>query len=200
MTSNLRMLIWVSVLVGWVVLLLDWHDEVVKLRPERARLEQLRAKEQSALWNVDWKSALKDAKLAQSEWLARLPKVEQTGVFRAQALESVADLCKQIGVVCQVGALGENVVAASPGGANSNSSPGTSPALSGGSSGSGSSGLSGLITTGVRVSVPLQDKNLEMLVNAIENGSVLRRIDKAVVRSTRLTLDVQVYGLDARQP
>ena len=109
MTSNLRLLIWVTVLVGWSVLLLDWHDEVVKLRPERVRLEQLRAKEQSALWNADWKNALKDAKQAQAEWLSRLPKVEQTGVFRAQALESMSDLCNQLKVACQVGALGESV-------------------------------------------------------------------------------------------
>ena len=194
MTTNLRLLIWASILVGWGVLLLDWHDEVVKLRPERARLEQLRAKEQSALWNVDWKNALMDAKQAQADWLARLPKVEQTGVFRAQALESIADTCKQLSVACQVGALGENVVAASAGNATTNSGPADASGLT------GLSGLSGLITTGVRVTVPLQDKNLELLIKTIENDTVLRRIDKAVARSARLTLDVQVYGLDTRRP
>ena len=197
MTSNLRLLIWVTVLVGWSVLLLDWHDEVVKLRPERVRLEQLRAKEQSALWNADWKNALKDAKQARAEWLSRLPKVEQTGVFRAQALESMSDLCNQLKVACQVGALGESVVAATPVGPNAS---GNSSAQPGSPGLPGLSGLSGLITTGVRVSAPLQDKNLELLIRSIENDKVLRRIDKAVARSARLTLDVQVYGLDTRQP
>lgn len=191
MTTNLRLLIWLSMLIGWGVLLLDWHDEVVKLRPERARLEQLRAKEQSALWNADWKGSLVDAKQAQADWLARLPQVEQTGVFRAQSLESIADMCKQLSMSCQVGALGENVVTAGPGAAATSGSP---------SEATGFVGLSGLITTGVRVTVPLQDKNLELFIRALENDTVLRRIDKAIARSARLTLDVQVYGLDTRRP
>ena len=183
MTTNLRLLIWAAVLIGWGTLLLDWRDEVAKLRPERVRLEQLRSKEQSALWNVDWKSALVDAKQAQSQWLSRLPVVEQTGVFRAQALESISDICKQLSLACQVGALGESVVAATtlPSGVKGNAT-----------------GLPGLISTGVRVSVPLQDKNLELFIKTLENDVVLRRIDKATARSARITFDVQVYGLNAR--
>lgn len=185
MTTNLRLLIWAAVLIGWGTLLLDWRDEVVKLRPERVRLEQLRSKEQSALWNVDWKSALADAKQAQSQWLLRLPVVEQTGVFRAQALESISDICKQLSLACQVGALGESAVAAAAptAGVKANTT-----------------GLSGLISTGVRVSVPLQDKNLELFIKTLENDVVLRRIDKAIARSARITFDVQVYGLSARPP
>ena len=183
MTTNLRLLIWAAVLVGWSTLLLDWRDEVAKLRPERVRLEQLRSKEQSTLWNVDWKSALVDAKQAQSQWLSRLPVIEQTGVFRAQALESKSDICKQLSVACQVQALGESVADSKP--------------LTAGTK-ANTNGLSGLITTGVRVSVPLQDKNLELLIKTLENDVVLRRIDKAIARSSRITLDVQVFGLSAR--
>ncbi len=179
MTSNLRLLIWAAVLISWGALLLDWRDELVKLRPERVRLEQLRAKEQSALWNVDWKASVQDAKLAQSQWLERLPKVEQTGVFRAQALESVADLCKQINAACQVSAMGEKV--SSPNLAKSNSE-----------------GLSGIIATGVKVSLPLQDKQLELLMKALENDTTLRRIDKLIAQSGRITLEVQSFGLDTR--
>ena len=185
MTTNLRLLIWAAVLVGWGTLLLDWRDEVVKLRPERVRLEQMRSKEQSALWNVDWKSALSDAKQAQSQWLSRLPMIEQTGVFRAQALESISDICKQLSMACQVAALGESSVATTPAPAGSKTAP---------------AGLSGLIATGVRVSVPLQDKNLELFMKTLENDVVLRRIDKAIARSARMTLDVQVYGLSTRTP
>jgi hypothetical protein len=177
MTTPLRLLVWAAVLIGWLVLLLDWHDEVVKLRPERVRLEQLRAKEQSALWSVDWQSALRDAKQVQAQWLTRLPSVEQTGVFRAQALEGVGDLCKQLEAPCQVSALGENVSA---------------PAKT------GAAGLSGVITTGVRVGVPIQDGKLEMLINALENDSQLRRIDKIITSGGRVTMDIQVFGLNAR--
>ncbi len=179
MTPSFRLLLWAAVLVGWSVLVLDWRDEVVRLRPERAAFEQLRLKEQSALVNADWQGRLQDAKIAQAQWLARLPKVEQTGVFRAQALETIADLCKQIDVVCQIAALGEN--AAAPGRA-------------------GADGLSGLIITGVRVTAPIQGKQLELLLRTLENDTVLRRIDKVTVRSGRATLDVQTFGLGALPP
>lgn len=179
MTVSFRMLLWSAVLVGWSVLVLDWRDEVLKLRPERASFEQLRLKEQSALANVDWQGRLQDAKIAQSKWLDRLPKVEQTGVFRAQALETIADLCKQIDAGCQVAALGENA---------------TAPAKA------GADGLSGLISTGVRVSLPIQGKQLELLMTALENDTVLRRIEKVTVRSVRATLDVQTFGMGATAP
>jgi hypothetical protein len=179
MTSNLRLLIWAAVLIGWGALLLDWRDELVKLRPERVRLEQLRAKEQSTLWNVDWKASVQDAKLAQSQWLERLPKVEQTGVFRAQALEAIADLCRQIDAACQVSAMGERVSSPNLGKSNAE-------------------GLSGVIATGVKVSLPLQDKKLELFMQSLENDTTLRRIDKLFAQSGRITLEVQSFGLDSR--
>ena len=179
MTASFRLLVWAAVLVGWSVLLLDWRDEVLRLRPERATFEQQLLKEQSALAKADWKSRFQDAKIAQTQWLARLPRVEQTGVFRAQALETIADLCKQIDGSCQVGALGENA---------------TAPAKA------GVDGLSGLISTGVRVTLPIQGKQLELLMRALENDTVLRRIDKVTVRSARATLDVQTFGLGATAP
>ena len=179
MTASFRLLLWAAVLVGWSVLVLDWRDEVVKLRPERATFEQLRLKEQSALVNADWQARLQDAKIAQAQWLSRLPRVEQTGVFRAQALETVADMCKQIDAVCQVAALGENA---------------TAPAKA------GADGLSGLITTSVRVTIPIQGKQLELFMSALENDTVLRRIEKVTVRSARATLDVQTFGMGALAP
>jgi hypothetical protein len=176
-STPLRLLVWAALLVGWLVLLLDWHDEVVKLRPERGRLEQLKAKEQSALWKVDWPAALRDAKQAQAQWLSRLPSVEQTGIFRAQALENISDLCRQIEVACQISALGENVSSPSKG---------------------NSTGLSGLISTGVRVSLPSADSKLELLINTLENDTQLRRIDKISTSTGRMTMDVQIFGLDTR--
>ncbi len=177
MTAPLRLLVWAALLVGWLVLLLDWHDEVVKLRPERVRLEQLRAKEQSALWNVDWPAAFRDAKQAQAQWLSRLPSIEQTGIFRAQALESISDLCRQLEVACQISALGENVSA--PSKANS-------------------AGLSGLISTGVRVGLPSAESKLELLIKALESDTQLRRIEKISTSAGKMTMDVQIFGLDTR--
>ena len=174
MTSSFRLLLWAAVLVGWSVLVLDWRDDVIRLRPERVRVEQLRVREQSALLNVDWQERFKDAKAAQIEWLARLPQVNQIGVFRAQALERVADLCKQVDAQCQVSALGETIT--TPGKNNFD-------------------GLSGVVAAGTRVVVPLQGRQLEFLLSLLENDVVLRRIDKVVVRSGRATLDVQNYGL-----
>ena len=174
MTSSFRLLLWAAVLVGWSVLVLDWRDDVIRLRPERARVEQLRAREQSALLNVDWQERFKDAKAAQIEWLARLPQVKQIGVFRAQALESVADLCKQVDAQCQVSALGETITTFGK---------------------SNLDGLSGVVAAGTRVVVPLQGRQLDFLLSLLENDVVLRRVDKVVVRSGRATLDVQNYGL-----
>lgn len=174
MTPSFRLLLWAAVLVGWSVLVLDWRDDVTRLQPERARVEQLRVREQSALLNVDWQERFKDAKAAQIEWLARFPRVTQIGVFRAQALESVADLCKQVEAQCQVSALGENITTPGKGSPDS---------------------LSGVVAAGTRVVVPVQGKQLEFVLSALENDAVLRRVDKVVVRSGRATLDVQNYGL-----
>jgi hypothetical protein len=185
MTTTLRRLVWAAVLVGWVVLVLDLRDEVVRLRPERVRLEQLRAKEQSALWNVDWKGALNEANSAQAQWLTRLPRIEQIGVFRAQTMESMSDLCKQIDASCQIGALGETTKTGSNA-VGSNDKPG------------GANGLPDIVVSAVRVSLPVQGDKLELLMKTLENDSQLRRIDKVIVRAGRATLDVQSFGLDAR--
>ena len=179
MTPAFRLLLWAAVLVGWSVLVLDWRDDVIRLQPERARVEQLRAREQSALLNVNWPERFKDAKAAQEQWLDRFPRVAQIGVFRAQALEGISDLCKQVEAQCQVSSLGENVT--TPGKGNPD-------------------GLSGVVAAGVRVVVPLQGKQFELLLSALESDAVLRRVDKVVVRSGRATLDVQSYGLLAGGP
>lgn len=174
MTPAFRLLLWAAVLVGWSVLVLDWRDDVIRLQPERVRVEQLRAREQSTLLNVNWPERLKDAKAAQGEWLDRFPRVVQIGVFRAQALEGISDLCKQVEAQCQVSSLGENVSMPAKG---------------------NSDGLSGVVAAGTRVVVPLQGKPFELLLSALENDTVLRRVDKVVVLSGRATLDVQSYGL-----
>lgn len=179
MTPVFRLLLWAAVLVGWSVLVLDWRDDVIRLQPERARVEQLRAREQSALLNVNWQERLKDAKAAKSEWLDRFLRVVQIGVFRAQALEGISDLCKQVEAQCQVSSLGENI--STLGKDNPEE-------------------LSGMVAAGTRVVVPLQGKQFELLLSALERDMVLRRVDKVVVRSGRATLDVQSYGLLAGGP
>lgn len=184
MTPSFRLLLWAAALVGWSVLVLDWRDDVIRLQPERARVEQLRAREQTALLNVNWQERVKEAKFAQGQWLDRFPRVVQIGVFRAQALEGISDLCKLIETQCQVSSLGENVSTSGKGNPD---------------------GLSGVVAAGTRVVVPLQGKQFELLLSALESDTVLRRVDKVVVRSGRATLDVQSYGLltsgpDAARP
>jgi hypothetical protein len=177
MTTNLRNLIWAGMLVGWLALMLDWRDATVKLRPERIQAEQLRTKEQSILWSVDWNAALVDAQDAKLRWLERLPLVDQVGVFRAQALENISDLCKKIEASCQVSPMGENLTSVN------NSTNGN---------------IAGLVSTGVRVTVPMQGNKLELLMRTIENDYTLRRINKLSSRGALITVDVETFGLNSK--
>lgn len=188
MSPSLRWLIWLAVLIaGWSVVL-DWQDELAKLQPERERLERLRQREQSAITAVNWERLSQDAAKAQLAWLERLPQVVQTGVFRAEAMEGMADLCNRLDAPCQVSAMGETASSRTP-------SPGSaSPA--GGSASEGAAGeVPGLISTSVRVSTGLGEK-LVPLLREIENGPVLRRVERFTVRSGRADFVVKTYGLD----
>ena len=188
MSPSLRWLVWLAVLIaGWSVVL-DWQDELAKLQPERERLERLRQREQSAISAVNWSRLSQEAAQAQLAWLERLPPVVQTGVFRAEAMEGMADLCTRLDAPCQVSAMGETASSRAP--------------VSGGASqgrGSASEGapdeLPGLVSTSVRVTTGLGDK-LAPLLREIENGPVLRRVERFTVRSGRADFGVKTYGLD----
>ncbi len=186
MSSSLRWLIWLAVLIaGWSVVL-DWQDELAQLQPERERLERLRQREQSAIAAVNWSGLSQAAAQAQLAWLERLPPVVQMGVFRAEAMEGMADLCTRLDAPCQVAAMGETASSRVP----------TAGSASQAGDRSGESGdLPGLLSTSVRVTTGLGDK-LVPLLREIENGPVLRRVERFTVRSGRADFVVKTYGLD----
>lgn len=186
MSSSLRWLIWLALLIGGWSVTLDWQDELEKLRPERERLERLRQREESAISAIDWEHLSQEAGKAQLAWLNRLPEVSQVGVFRAEAMETMADLCKRLDAPCQVAAMGETSTS------RATQSPGN--ATRAGSSANAIE-LQGLISTSVRVTTSLGDK-LMPLLREIENGPVLRHVEKFTVRSGRADFVVKTYGLD----
>ena len=185
MNSSLRWLIWLAVLIGGWSITLDWQDELEKLRPERERLERLREREENAISAIDWQQLSLEAGKAQLAWLNRLPEVSQMGVFRAEAMETMADLCKRLDASCQVAAMGET--------SSSRIQPQGNAARSGNPATAAEP--QGLVTTSVRVTTGLGDK-LMPLLQEIENGSVLRKVEKFTVRSGRADFVVKTFGLD----
>lgn len=187
MNSSLRWLVWLALLIGGWSLTLDWQDELNKLRPERERLERLRQREKSAASAIDWERLSQEAGKAQLAWLNRLPEVSQMGVFRAEAMEAMADLCKRLEASCQVAAMGETST-------NRVQAPGN--AAQGGSP-TDAKELQGLVSTSVRVTTSLDNK-LMPLLREIEGGSVLRKVEKFTVRSGRADFIVKTFGLDSQ--
>ena len=185
MNSSLRWLIWLALLIGGWSVTLDWQDELEKIRPERERLERLRQREETAISAIDWAQLSHQAAKAQLAWLNRLPEVSQMGVFRAEAMETMADLCKRLEAPCQVAAMGETSSSRVPPPGNA-SRPG-SPTIP--------TEPQGLVSTSVRVTTGLGDK-LMPLLQEIENGPVLRKVEKFTVRSGRADFVVKTFGLD----
>lgn len=189
MTPMLRWLIWAAALVGMLSLILGWSDEIEALRPERARVEQLRQREENAMRGLDWRELAKRSRQAQLAWLERLPEVDQPGVYRAEAMESMADLCKRLDAACKVSALGEGAEIPAV------QASGTQAATV--VKGRSGAALAGLVSTSVRVSVGLPGNKLLPLLREIEDGPVLRRVEKLSVRSGRADFVVKSYGLNA---
>lgn len=186
MTPMLKWLVWLAALIGLWSLALEWDAEIAQLRPEKAKLEQLRQREGFALQSVDWKEQEILARQAQLAWLDRLPEINQTGIFRAEAMENLSDLCKRLEASCQVASMGETF-------ARSTSSA-TSATL-GSDNSRGEFELQGLMSTGVRLSVGLAGNKLMPLMQEIEEGPVLRKIERFTVRSGRAELIVKVFGI-----
>ena len=185
MSPVLRWLIWLAVLVAGFSVTLDWQDELTKIRPERERMEQMRQREGSAMLAVDWTQALERAGQAQIAWKERLPEVTQMGVFRAEALEAMADLCSQLEARCQVSALGEKTSSRAKS-ASANAKLGTHDAMD----------VLGLVSTSVRLNVGLSGEKLASLLNGIERGAVLRKVEKFSVRGGQADMVVTTFGIE----
>ena len=182
MTPMLRWLIWAGVLiVGWSVVL-DWEDQVTALLPERLRIAQLQAKELEAIQGVPWASQAAKAHSAQVAWLERLKVVKQMGVFRAEAMEEMADLCVRLEAACQVAALGETLAIA-----DTSSQKGRGGAMT----------IPGLVSTSVRITIALPGNKLVPLLQEIENGEVIRKVEKLTVRSGRADFVVKTFGIES---
>ena len=162
----------IKTLIGWVMVvlavssLLDWQDRLQLLHDEVASSARLQQRLQSSSSAVDWPKLESAAKLAHAAWLDQLVEVPSTGVFRAIAMERMADLCQGLGVPCQVGATGEKVLQ-----------------------------REALVSASVRITFPLNQPRLYDLLAAIETGPPLRSIDRLTVRSGQVEVHVQTYGI-----
>lgn len=184
MSRNLKTLLgWLLVVAG-ILLVLDWQDAAEQLRQESETSTRLRQRLEQQTRAVDWRVMARTAQDAQDAWLDRLVEVETTGVFRAVAMERMADLCKGLDVVCQVGAVGEKVFNESVG-KTAAGQPDITRAPE----------LPGLVSATVNVTLPLTSPGLHPLLTEIEKGHVLRSIDRLTVRSARVDLVVQNYGM-----
>lgn len=173
MNSSLRWLIWLAVLIGgWSSRStgkMNWKNFV------RARAAGVCASaEENAISAIDWQQLSLEAGKAQLAWLNRLPEVSQMGVFRAEAMETMADLYQTAGRLLSSGGNGRNIV--QPDSAPRQCTTPGSPLTA--------TEPPGLVTTSVRVTTGLGDK-LMPLLQEIENGSVLRKVEKFTVRSGR---------------
>lgn len=190
MTPALRWLIWLAALVACFSITQDWQDELNKLRPERKRIERLRQHEESAMLSINWTQQAERAQQAQLAWQERLPEVTQMGVFRAEAMEAMADLCKQLETNCQVSALGETASnQAHPNSINLNTRPSESNTFE----------LPGLVSTSVRLNVNLTGDKLTPLLNEIERGRVLRKVEKFSVRGGQADMVVKTFGIESQR-
>lgn len=183
MTPALRWLVWTAILVIGSTVSLDWRDELTKLRPEIERMESLRRREQSAMLSIDWVAQGRLARQAQLAWLNRLPEVQQMGVFRAEAMEAMADLCKQEAAICQIAALGETSATR----VRSTLASGIPEPQE----------LPGLVSTSVRLTVDLTGGKVTPILRRIETGPVLRQVGKFSVRSGRADFVVKTFGLES---
>lgn len=188
MTPVLRWLIWLVLLIVGYTVTLDWQAEITKLRPERAQIERQRRHEENTMLAINWVQEAKIARQAQLAWLDRLPEVAQMGVFRAEAMESMSDLCHRLSASCQVAAMGETSVGlVRP----TSSTPGRTGVPA-------SVSLPGLVGTSIRVTVNLSGDKLMPMLRNIETGLVLRKVEKFTVRGGRADMVIKTFGLESQ--
>lgn len=174
-------------LLGWLALValgslaLDWQEAARQSQQEAEASTRVRQRLESQTRALDWPALATKAHDAQNAWLDRLMPVESTGVFRAVAMERMADLCKSLDIPCQVGAVGEKLLSTP----TDKTSPGT-PAKA----------LPGMLSATVRVTFPVNNPGLHTLLTEIETGLLMRSIDKFTVRAGRVEMLVQNYGID----
>jgi hypothetical protein len=199
MSTSLKTLLGWLLLVAATLWVLDWQDQLVTLQQESQTSDRLRQRLEAPARTTNWVEQASTAREAQNAWLDRLVEVDTTGVFRAVAMERLADLCTSLEVPCQVGATGEKILNApdtgrtGPGQASTSTSSSSSNTTQRGQA--GSTELPGLVSATVKVTVPLNNPRLQALIHAIETGPTLRSIDRFSVRASRVEMTVQTYGM-----
>ena len=193
MSTSLKTLLGWLLLVAATLWVLDWHDHLATLQQESLTSDRLRQRLDTPSRTTDWAPLLTTAREAQNAWLDRLVEVDTTGVFRAVAMERMADLCKSVEVPCQIGATGEKILNAPAAGLTGPSQANNSTTTQRGPA--GPSELPGLVSATVKVTVPLTAPRLQALIHAIETGPTLRSIDRFTVRASRVEITVQTYGM-----
>jgi hypothetical protein len=187
MSDTLKTLLGCLLLVALGTAALDWQDTANQLQQESEASHRLRQRLENQARTADWPVLAQQAHEAQSAWLDRLVEVETTGVFRAVAMERMADLCKSVDVPCQVGAVGEKVL--------STPQDPSQPANTAATGKPAPPSLPGLVSATVRLTFPVNSPGLHKLLTEIETGPILRSIDKFTVRAGRVEMLVQNYGM-----
>lgn len=201
MSDTLKTLIGCLLLVALGSAALDWQDTVDQLRQESQTSTRQRQRLENQTQTTDWVVLSQQAQQAQNAWLDRLVEVETTGVFRAIAMERMADLCKSLDIPCQVGAEGEKILTPLQGAPKPTVTANNASKDSAGAGGPAHS-VPGLVSATVRVSLPVSSPGLQQLITEIETGPLLRSIEKFSVRAGRVDIRVQNYGMlqAAKQP
>jgi hypothetical protein len=193
MSTSLKTLLGWLLLVAATLWVLDWQDQLVTLQQESQTSDRLRQRLEAPARTTNWVEQASNAREAQNAWLDRLVEVDTTGVFRAVAMERLADLCISLEVPCQVGATGEKILNAPDTG---RTGPGQASSSNTAQRGQASpTELPGLVSATVKVTVPLNNPRLQALIHAIETGHTLRSIDRFSVRASRVEMTVQTYGM-----
>jgi hypothetical protein len=179
MSPTLKTLLAWAILIGLFPLTMDLHDNLAQVRQQAVQSDHVLVRIQSRTSSTDWIEQAHQASQAELAWAEKLMPVKSPGIFRAQAIEHMADLCKNANIQCQISAQGEKT----------NPTPATSPANS-----NGPKTLTGLISANVRVKAPANSAQLQALIDQIESGKYLIKIEKFTLRSGLAELSVQLFG------
>jgi hypothetical protein len=190
MTPLLRDLIWAIVLVGFIAFGLDLQESNKSRSQELRQVERLVLREGQRGQQLDWVATEAQALKAQKQWLSLFAPVVSSGKFRAEALESLGDICTANDIPCRLSAGGENVEAAST--FSSRVTPSTIVT----ERSSISTANPGQIFVAVsKVALPLQGESLGRFLAAVENSEQLRVIDKFSARGITAELQIKSYGI-----
>lgn len=184
MTNNLKWLIWCAFLILAFNQVLEWNDSLDKLQTEAKRAQKFRDNEYSKLKNVNWQKIENDAKKAQLAWLERLPSVEQTGLFRARAMESLKEICEFYKATCKISAQGEVF------GGNFNNDKNVLE--------NNKIKIPGIFYSNFRISIPINFENTDYFIKNIENDKELRIIERFTVRGPIIDIYIRSYGIEQR--